>query len=158
MIYADNAATTAMSPAAVAAMLPFLSENYGNPSSLYSFGQKAKEALEAARATFAENLGCTPREIYFTSGGSESDNQALMTLASLGERKGKKHIISTAFEHHAVLRTLDRLKKRGFEVTLLDVGPRGIVSAGEVAAAIRPDTCFGSVMYANNEIGTVQPV
>ena len=158
MIYADNAATTAMSPAAVAAMLPFLSENYGNPSSLYSFGQKAKEALEAARATFAENLGCTPREIYFTSGGSESDNQALMTLASLGERKGKKHIISTAFEHHAVLRTLDRLKKRGFEVTLLDVGPRGIVSAGEVAAAIRPDTCFVSVMYANNEIGTVQPV
>ena len=147
-----------MSPAAVAAMLPFLSENYGNPSSLYSFGQKAKEALEAARATFAENLGCTPREIYFTSGGSESDNQALMTLASLGERKGKKHIISTAFEHHAVLRTLDRLKKRGFEVTLLDVGPRGIVSAGEVAAAIRPDTCFVSVMYANNEIGTVQPV
>ncbi|MBQ7591483.1 MAG: IscS subfamily cysteine desulfurase [Clostridia bacterium] len=158
MIYADNAATTAMSPAAVAAMLPFLSENYGNPSSLYSFGQKAKEALEAARATFAENLGCTPREIYFTSGGSESDNQALMTLASLGERKGKKHIISTAFEHHAVLRSLDRLKKRGFEVTLLDVGPRGIVTAGEVEDAIRPDTCFVSVMYANNEIGTVQPV
>lgn len=158
MIYADNAATTKMSKAAVAAMLPYMEEQFGNPSSLYAFGQKAKEALEDARARIAACLGADPKEITFTSGGSEADNQALRSAAALGARKGKKHIISTAFEHHAILHTLDALKAEGFEVTLLDVHTNGIVTAEEVAAAIRPDTCLVTVMYANNEIGTVQPI
>lgn len=158
MIYADNAATTAMSKKAIHAMLPYLDEVYGNPSSLYAFGQKAKEALEAARGRIAACLGCEAREITFTSGGSESDNQAIMTAATLGEKKGRKHIISTAFEHHAVLHTLEKLKKRGFEITLLPVHENGIVTAKQVAEAIREDTCLVTVMYANNEIGTIQPV
>lgn len=158
MIYADNAATTAMSKKAIHAMLPYLDEVYGNPSSLYAFGQKAKEALEAARGRIAACLGCEAREITFTSGGSESDNQAIMTAAALGEKKGRKHIISTAFEHHAVLHTLEKLKKRGFEITLLPVHENGIVTAKQVAEAIREDTCLVTVMYANNEIGTIQPV
>ena len=158
MIYADNAATTKMSKAAIAAMLPYMEEQFGNPSSLYAFGQKAKEALEDARARIAACLGADPKEITFTSGGSEADNQALRSAAALGARKGKKHIISTAFEHHAILHTLDALKAEGFEVTLLDVHENGIVTAEEVAAAIRPDTCLVTVMYANNEIGTVQPI
>ena len=158
MIYADNAATTSLSPAALQAMLPYLTEQYGNPSSLYAFGQDAKEALEDARSRVAACLGAQPREIYFTSGGSEADNQALLTAAAIGEKKGKKHIISTAFEHHAVLHTLEYLKKRGFEVTLLDVHENGVIAPDEVAAAIREDTCLVSVMFANNEIGAVQPV
>ena len=158
MIYADNAATTAMSKKAIHAMLPYLDEVYGNPSSLYAFGQKAKEALEAARGRIAACLGCEAREITFTSGGSESDNQAIMTAAALGEKKGRKHIISTAFEHHAVLHTLEKLKKRGFEITLLPVHENGIVTAKQVAEAIREDTCLVTVMYANNGIGTIQPV
>ena len=158
MIYADNAATTKPSKAAVAAMLPYLEEYYGNPSSLYAFGQKAKEALEDARARIAKCLNADPREITFTSGGSEADNQALRTAAALGAKKGKKHIVSTAFEHHAILHTLDALKKEGFEITLLDVHENGIVTAEEVAAAIREDTCLVTVMYANNEIGTIQPI
>ena len=158
MIYADNAATTAMSKKAIHAMLPYLDEVYGNPSSLYAFGQKAKEALEAARGRIAACFGCEAREITFTSGGSESDNQAIMTAAALGEKKGRKHIISTAFEHHAVLHTLEKLKKRGFEITLLPVHENGIVTAKQVAEAIREDTCLVTVMYANNEIGTIQPV
>ena len=136
MIYADNAATTKMSKAAIEAMLPYMDEVYGNPSSLYSFGQDAKEALEDARARVAACIGCDPKEITFTSGGSEADNQALFTAAHLGAKKGKKHIISTAFEHHAILHTLDRLKKEGFEVTLLDVHKSGIVTAEEVLAAL----------------------
>ncbi|MBR3296437.1 MAG: cysteine desulfurase NifS [Firmicutes bacterium] len=158
MIYADNAATTKMSPTAINAMLPYMNEVYGNPSSLYSFGQKAKEELEKARTRIAGCLGCDPREITFTSGGSEADNQAIFTAAKLGERKGKKHIISTAFEHHAVLHTLERLKKQGFEITLLDVHANGIVDPAQVAEAIREDTCLVTVMYANNEIGTIQPI
>lgn len=158
MIYADNAATTKMSKTAIAAMLPYMEENYGNPSSLYSFGQRAKEAIEDARARIADCIGAEPREIYFTSGGSEADNQAIFSAARIGERKGKKHIISTAFEHHAVLHTLDKLKERGFEITLLDVHHNGIVSARQVAEAIRPDTCLVTIMYANNEIGTIQPI
>ena len=158
MIYADNAATTKMSKTAIAAMLPYMEENYGNPSSLYSFGQRAKEAIEDARARIADCIGAEPREIYFTSGGSEADNQAIFSAARIGERKGKKHIISTAFEHHAVLHTLDKLKERGFEITLLDVHRNGIVSAQQVAEAIRPDTCLVTIMYANNEIGTIQPI
>ncbi len=158
MIYADNAATTKMSKAAIAAMLPYMEEHFGNPSSLYAFGQDAKEALEDARARIAKCLGADPKEITFTSGGSEADNQAIRTAAALGAKKGKKHIISTAFEHHAVLHTLDALKKEGFEITLLDVHENGIVTAEEVAAAIREDTCLVTVMYANNEIGTVQPI
>ena len=159
MVYADNAATTKMSKTAVEAMLPYLSEYYGNPSSLYAFGQRAKEALEAARADMAACLGAQSNEIYFTSCGSESDNQAIRSCAHLGALKGKKHIISTAFEHHAVLHTLKRLEKEeGFEVTLLDVHSNGVVTPEEVKAAIRPDTCLVTIMFANNEIGTVQPI
>ena len=158
MIYADNAATTKMSRKAVEAMLPYMTEQYGNPSSLYSFGQKAKEALEDARERVARCLGCAAGEIIFTSGGSESDNQALRTAAHLGARKNKKHIVSTAFEHHAVLHTLDRLRQEGFEVTLLDVNKNGVVNARQVEEAIREDTCLVTVMYANNEIGTLQPI
>ena len=158
MIYADNAATTRMSEAAVAAMLPAMREGYGNPSSLYVFGQEAKERLEAAREQIARCLGCDAREVTFTSGGSEADNQALRSAAALGARRGKRHIVSTAFEHHAVLHTLRRLEQEGFSVTLLDVHENGIVRPEEVEAAIREDTCLVSVMYANNEIGTVQPI
>lgn len=158
MIYADNAATTRMSEKAVEAMLPFMREEYGNPSSLYAFGQRAKEALEDARARIAACLGADPREITFTSGGSEADNQAILTAARAGERKGKKHIISTAFEHHAVLHTLEHLKKQGFEVTLLDVHASGVIDPEQVADAIREDTCLVTVMFANNEIGTIQPI
>ena len=157
-IYADNAATTKMSKAAIEAMLPYMNEIYGNPSSLHSVGQSANEALEYARERIAKRLGCEPREIIFTSGGSEADNQAIVSAARLGERKGKKHIISTAFEHHAVLHTLNKLKKEGFEVTLLDVHENGIVLPEEVEKTIRPDTCLVTVMYANNEIGTIQPI
>ena len=158
MIYADNAATTKVSKAALAAMLPCFEQIYGNPSSLYAFGQEAKEALEDARARIARCLNADPKEITFTSGGSEADNQALRTAAALGAKKGKKHIISTAFEHHAILHTLDALKKEGFEITLLDVHENGLVTAQQVAEAIRPDTALVTVMYANNEIGTIQPV
>lgn len=157
-IYADNAATTRMSRAAINAMLPYMEEIYGNPSSVHSYGQKAKEALEDARVRAAKLLGCIPREITFTSGGSESDNQAIRSAAVIGARKGKKHIISTAFEHHAVLHTLDALKTEGFTVTLLDIPEDGILTPEQVQAAIRADTCLVSVMYANNEIGTIQPI
>ena len=158
-VYADNAATTAMSKTAIEVMLPYLDKIYGNPSSLHSVGQRAKEALEAARADVASCLGAQPNEIYFTSCGSESDNQAIRSAAHIGAQKGKKHIISTAFEHHAVLHTLKRLEKEeGFEVTLLDVHSNGVVTADEVKAAIRPDTCLVTIMFANNEIGTVQPI
>ena len=157
-VYADNAATTKMSKAAIEAMLPYLEEVYGNPSSLHSAGQQAKEALEDARARIASVLGCEAREITFTSGGSEADNQAIVSAAKLGARKGKKHIISTAFEHHAVLHTLEKLKKEGYEITLLDVHENGLITAAEVKAAIRPDTCLVTIMYANNEIGTIQPI
>ena len=158
MIYADHAATTRMSAAAIAAMLPYLDNIYGNPSSLHSAGQQAAEALEDARARIAARLGCNPREITFTGGGSEADNQALLSAAAIGARKNKRHIVSTAFEHHAVLHTLEQLEREGFSVTLLDVGPTGTVTAGQVADAIREDTCLVSVMYANNEIGSVLPI
>ena len=158
MIYADNAATTKMSSTAIEAMLPYMDRIYGNPSSLHTAGQQAAEALQSARERIAACLGCQPREIYFTSGGSEADNQALISAAKIGERKGKKHIISTAFEHHAVLHTLQELEKQGFEVELLPVGETGTVTAQQVADAIREDTCLVSVMYANNEIGSVLPV
>jgi len=157
-VYADNAATTKMSRLAIDAMLPYMETVFGNPSSLYSIGQEAKEALEDARARAAKCLGCTPREITFTSGGSESDTQAIISAARAGEKKGKKHIISTAFEHHAVLHTLKRLAKEGFDITLLDVHSNGLVTAEQVADAIREDTCLVTIMYANNEIGTVQPI
>ena len=157
-IYADNAATTAVSDTALAAMLPCFQEVYGNPSSLHSPGQRAAERLAAARESFAKYLNADPREITFTSGGSEADNQALRSAAALGARKGKKHIISTKFEHHALLHTLEARKKEGYEVTLLDIPPDGIVTAEQVKAAIRPDTCLVSVMFANNEIGTIQPI
>ena len=157
-IYLDNAATTRVSDAALNAMLPYLRQQYGNPSSLYAFGQEAKEALERARETVAGVLNCEPREIIFTSGGSEADNQAIRSAAAIGARAGKRHIISTAFEHHAVLHTLSKLEKEGFEVTLLDVHSDGLVRVEELAAAIRPDTCLVTVMYANNEIGTIQPI
>ncbi|MGM9554252.1 MAG: cysteine desulfurase NifS [Faecousia sp.] len=157
-IYADNAATTCMSRTAIQAMLPYFDTVYGNPSSLHSAGQRANEALTGARERIAKLLGCQAKEIYFTSGGSEADNQALLSAARLGQRKGKKHIVSTAFEHHAVLHMLKRLEQEGFEITLLDVHENGIVSPEEVAAAIRPDTCLVTVMYANNEIGTIQPI
>ena len=157
-IYADNAATTKMSRAAIEAMLPYMSEIYGNPSSLHSEGQAAAEALSDARERIAKRLGCSAREIIFTSGGSEADNQAIITAAKMGEKKGKKHIVSTAFEHHAVLHALEALEKQGFEVTLLDIHDNGIVTADDVKAALRPDTCLVTVMYANNEIGTVQPI
>ncbi len=157
-IYLDNAATTKMSKAAIQSMLPYMDEIYGNPSSLHSAGQKAKEALNGARQRIANLLGCEAREITLTSGGSEADNQAIISAARLGEKKGKKHIISTAFEHHAVLHTLKRLEKEGFEITLLDVHENGIVLPEQVAEAIRSDTCLVTVMYANNEIGTIQPI
>ncbi len=157
-VYADNAATTKMSQAAIGAMVPCFETIYGNPSSLHSVGQEAKEALEDARARVAAALGCEPREIYFTSGGSEADNQAIISAARLGERKGKKHIISTAFEHHAVLHTLKKLKKEGFEITLLDVKENHNITARQVRDAIREDTCLVTVMYANNEIGSILPI
>ena len=157
-VYADNAATTAASQVAIDAMLPYLNKVYGNPSSLHSVGQEAKEALDAARATVAQCLGCEPREIIFTSGGSEADNQAIISAARFGARKGKKHIITTAFEHHAVLHTLAKLEKEGFEVTYLDVKNHHNVSAQQVKDAIRPDTCLVTTMYANNEIGSVLPI
>ena len=158
MIYADNAATTRMSPGAVEAMTACMRERWGNPSSLYGFGQDAAEALGSARERVAACIGAQPREILFTSGGSEADNQALLSAAALGERRGKRHIISTAFEHHAVLHTLKKLEQKGFEVELLPVGPLGQVTADQVERAIREDTCLVSVMYANNEIGSVMPV
>ncbi len=158
LVYADNAATTKMSRHAIEAMLPYMDQVFGNPSSLHTTGQRANEALTAAREQIAALLGASPKEIYFTSGGSEADNQALLSAAALGERKGKKHIISTAFEHHAVLHTLEKLKKQGFEVQLLDVHENGMVTAQQVADAIREDTCLVSVMYANNEIGSVMPI
>ena len=157
-VYADNAATTKMSQLAIDTMLPYFDNIYGNPSSLHSVGQEAKEALENARQTVAECLGCEAREIYFTSGGSEADNQAIISAARLGQRKGKMHIISTAFEHHAVLHTLEKLKKEGFEITLLDVKNNHNVSAQQVKEVIREDTCLVTCMYANNEIGSVLPV
>ncbi len=157
-VYADNAATTKMSPVALDAMLPHLAENYANPSSLHTPGQKAKEVLEDARARIAKCLGCEAREIYFTSGGSEADNQAIISAARFGARKNKKHIISTAFEHHAVLHTLQKLEKEGFEVTYLDVTHNHNVSAQQVRDAIRPDTCLVTTMYANNEIGSILPI
>ncbi|MGM9524894.1 MAG: cysteine desulfurase NifS [Peptococcaceae bacterium] len=157
-VYADNAATTQMSRTAIDAMLPYMETFYGNPSSLHSVGQRAKEGLQAARETVAAVLGCQPNEIYFTSGGSEADNQAIVSAALNGARKGKKHIISTAFEHHAVLHTLKKLEQQGFEITLLDVHQNGIVTPEEVAAAIREDTCLVTIMYANNEIGSIQPI
>ena len=158
MIYADNAATTKMSAAAIQTMVSLMNENYGNPSSLYSLGQKAKETLEDARKTVAEAIGADPREIYFTSGGSEADNQAILSAAALGRKNGKTHIVSSAFEHHAVLHTLEKLKSEGFDITLLDVHENGIVRPEEVEAAIRDDTCLVTIMYANNEIGTIQPI
>ena len=157
-IYADNAATTAMSQTAIQAMLPYMDQIYGNPSSLHSVGQHAAEALADARQRIAACLGCKPREVTFTSGGSEADNQAILTAVKIGARKNKRHIITTAFEHHAVLHTLKKLEKQGIEVTYLDVHEDGLVTAGEVAAAIRPDTCLVTIMYANNEIGTIQPI
>jgi len=157
-VYADNAATTAMSQVAIDAMLPYFNKVYGNPSSLHSIGQEAKEALDAARATVAACLGCEPREIIFTSGGSEADNQAILSAARFGARKGKKHIISTAFEHHAVLHTLQKLEKEGYEVTYLDVSQGHNITAQQVADAIREDTCLVTVMYANNEIGSILPI
>ena len=158
MIYADNAATTKMSEAAVHTMISVINEDYGNPSSLYSIGQRAKEILEEARKAVAEAIGAEPREILFTSGGSEADNQAIRSMAEEGKKKGKTHIISSAFEHHAVLHTLERLKKEGFEVTLLDVHEDGLVRPEELEQAIREDTCLVTIMYANNEIGTIQPI
>ena len=157
-VYADNAATTKMSQTAIDAMLPYMTTVYGNPSSLHSVGQRAKEALDAARETVANCLGCEPREIIFTSGGSEADNQAIISAAKLGEKKGKKHIISTAFEHHAVLHTLPKLEKEGFEVQLLDVKQGHNITAQQVKDAIRPDTCLVTTMYANNEIGSILPI
>ena len=158
MIYADHAATTRMSDAAAETMLSVIRENYGNASSLYSLGQKAKETLEDARRAVAGVISAEPEEILFTSGGSEADNQAILSAAALGRKRGKTHIISSAFEHHAVLHTLEKLKKEGFEITLLDVHENGIIIPEEVDAAIREDTCLVTVMYANNEIGTIQPI
>ena len=157
-IYADNAATTRMSRTAIDAMIPYMETVYGNPSSLYSIGQEAKEALEAAREQVAAVIHAEPREILFTSGGSEADNQALRSAAAIGARKGKKHIISSAFEHHAILHTLNRLEKEGYEVTLLPVHENGLVVPEELEAAIREDTCLVTIMTANNEIGTIQPI
>ena len=157
-IYADNAATTKMSSTAIEAMLPYMREVYGNPSSLHSVGQEAKEALDNARERIARQLNCDPREVIFTSGGSEADNQAIRSAAWAGARKGKRHIVSTAFEHHAVLHTLQKLERDGFEITLLDVHPNGLVTPEQVADAIREDTCLVTIMFANNEIGTVQPI
>lgn len=158
MIYADNAATTKMSRRAIEKMVSLTEGTYGNPSSLYTFGQRAKEALEEARAEVAKVIGAEPREILFTSGGSEADNQAIISAAELGKKNGKKHIISSAFEHHAVLHTLNKLKKEGFEITLLDVHENGLILPEEVEAAIKDDTCLVTIMFANNEIGTIQPI
>ena len=158
MIYADNAATTKMSKAAIDTMVAVMNENWGNPSSLYEHGQRAKEILEEARKKVASAIGAEPREIYFTSGGSEADNQAIMSAAAVGKKNGKMHIISSAFEHHAVLHTLEKLEKEGFEITLLPVHENGIVVPAEVEAAIREDTCLVTIMAANNEIGTIQPI
>ena len=157
-VYADNAATTRMSRTALDAMLPAMEENYGNPSSLHSVGQRAAELLMKSRETVARCLNCQPREIIFTSGGSEADNQALLSAAAIGRRKGKMHIISTAFEHHAILHTLKKLEKEGFQVELLPVHENGMVSARQVADAIREDTCLVTIMYANNEIGSILPI
>lgn len=157
-IYADNAATTKLSDTALNAMLPFLKEQYGNPSSLYSFGQKAKDSIETARESIARCIGASPREIIFTSGGSEADNQAILSAAKAGEKKGFKHIVSDNIEHHAVLHTLKRLESEGFEVTYLRVNEKGFVDSSELEAAIRDDTCLVSIMYANNEIGTIEPI
>ena len=157
-VYADNAATTKISAHALSAMMPCFEKFYGNPSSLHSVGQEAKEVLEDARAKVAACLGCEPREIYFTSGGSEADNQAIISAARFGARKNKKHIISTAFEHHAVLHTLNKLEKEGFEITLLDVSSGHNITAQQVRDAIREDTCLVTCMYANNEIGSILPI
>ena len=158
LVYADNAATTALSDVAKKALFDTTERVWGNPSSLHTVGQEAKTVLEGAREKIAALLGADPKEIYFTSGGSEADNQAIVSAARNGAKRGKKHIVSTKFEHHAVLHTLDRLAKDGFEVTLVDVHENGVVRPEEIAAAIRPDTCLVSVMYANNEIGTIQPI
>ena len=158
MIYADNAATTKMSEKAIETMVSLMKDTYGNPSSLYEFGQKSKEVLEEARAKVAAAIGANPKEIYFTSGGSESDNQAINSAAKAGALAGKKHIISSAFEHHAVLHTLNKLKKEGFEITLLDVHENGLIDPNEVEDAIREDTCLVTIMFANNEIGTIEPI
>ena len=158
MIYADNAATTKMSDAAIHTMVSLMNEEWGNPSSLYTHGQNAREVLEKSREEVAAVIGASPEEITFTSGGSEADNQAIRSVAAIGKKNGKMHIVSTAFEHHAVLHTLEALKKEGFEVTLLDVHENGIVRPAEAEAAIREDTCLVTVMYANNEIGTIQPI
>lgn len=157
-VYADNAATTCVSKTALDAMMPYLTEQYGNPSSLHAFAQNAKEALENARKTVADIIGAQPKEIYFTSGGSEADNQAIVSMAKVGALKGKKHLISTKFEHHAVLHTLKKLEKEGFEVTLLDVHEDGVVRLEDLEAAVREDTALVTIMFANNEIGTVQPI
>lgn len=157
-VYVDNAATTAMSDKAIEAMTPYLKGVYGNPSSLHTVGQAAKEHLEDARERIAKCLNCEPKELYFTSGGSEADNQAIRSAAQNGARKGKKHIVSTAFEHHAVLHTLKKLEKEGFEFTYLPVHPDGLITAEEVGAAIRPDTALVTVMFANNEVGTILPI
>ena len=157
-VYADNAATTCVSKTALDAMMPCLTEQYGNPSSLYAFAQNSKEALENARKTVADIIGAQPKEIYFTSGGSEADNQAIVSMAKVGALKGKKHLISTKFEHHAVLHTLKKLEKEGFEVTLLDVHEDGVVRLEDLEAAVREDTALVTIMFANNEIGTVQPI
>lgn len=157
-VYADNAATTCVSKTALDAMMPYLTEQYGNPSSLYAFAQNAKEVLENARKTVADIIGAQPKEIYFTSGGSEADNQAIVSMAKVGALKGKKHLISTKFEHHAVLHTLKKLEKEGFEVTLLDVHEDGVVRLEDLEAAVREDTALVTIMFANNEIGTVQPI
>lgn len=158
MIYADNAATTKMSEKALETMVSLIKDTYGNPSSLYEFGQKSREVLEDARAKVAKAIGANPKEIIFTSGGSESDNQAILSAAKAGEAAGKKHIISSAFEHHAVLHTLNKLKKEGFEITLLDVHENGLIEPGEVEDAIKEDTCLVTIMFANNEIGTIEPI
>ena len=158
MIYADNAATTQMSRTAIATMMPYIEKIWGNPSSLYEFGQQAAEALKTAREKIASCIGATAAEIYFTSGGSESDNQAIISAAQTGARKNKKHIISTAFEHHAVLHTLKKLEREGFEIELLDVHETGVINPAQVERAIRKDTCLVTIMFANNEIGTVQPI
>ena len=158
MIYADNAATTKMSDAAIQTMINMMNESWGNPSSLYTHGQNAKEVLEKAREEVAAIIGAQPREILFTSGGSEADNQAIRSAAEIGRKKGKMHIISTAFEHHAVLHTLEKLKKEGFEITLLDVHENGLILPEQVEGAIREDTCLVTIMFANNEIGTIQPI
>lgn len=158
MIYVDHAATTKISETAKLAMLSAMEKDWYNPSSLYTQGQQASGTLMDARVRIARCLGCLPKEIYFTSGGSEADNQAILSAAAIGKRQGKMHIISTAFEHHAVLHTLKKLEKEGFEITLLDVGEKGIVSPVQIAEAIRPDTILVTVMYANNEIGTIQPI